>query len=53
MAIALLECNTFLLKIGRSVQRTPDIRSQPIERIIIGGERIQNVAFTVVGPDAD
>ena len=50
---ALVECNTFLLQLGPSVERTPDLRTQPIDRIIISGERIQNVAFTVVGPATD
>ena len=48
--ISLLDSDTFVLQIGPPSARTPGQRSQLIDRIIIGGAHIQNVAFEVVEP---
>ena len=46
--IAIVEVNTFLLSLGPTVHRTPSLREEPIDRIVIGGAHIQNVAFEVI-----
>jgi hypothetical protein len=49
--ISLLESDTFLLELGPPIQRMAGQRSQLIERIIIGAEHINNLAFEVIDLD--
>ena len=46
--VALLDVGTFLLRVGRTVSRTANLRDAPIERMLISGSHIQNIAFEVV-----
>ena len=48
--VAIVGVDTFLLRLGRTVQRTSALRDEPIDRIIIAGAHLQNIAFEIVQP---
>ena len=46
--VAIVDVGAFLLKLDQTVHRTPNLRDAPIERMLISGDRIQNIAFEVI-----
>ena len=46
--LSLLEGDTFLLELGPPTRRIPSQRAELIDRTVIGGEHIHNVAFEVI-----
>ena len=49
--VAILQVDVFLLHVGRTLHRTANLRSdEPLDRILISGAHIKNIAFEVVQP---